>query len=99
MIAPILAVAAALAVAPASAAGKDKTYEQLRLLVDVLGYVQDNYVDEPDTQALVYGAAQGMARTLDPYSQFMDPETNREMKTETEGQFGGVGLRLTLDED
>lgn len=99
MIAPILAVAAALAVAPASAAGKDKTYEQLRLLVDVLGYIQDNYVDEPDTQALVYGAAQGMARTLDPYSQFMDPETNREMKTETEGQFGGVGLRLTLDED
>lgn len=83
----------------AAAAGKDKTYEQLRLLVDVLGLVQDNYVEEPDSQALIYGAAAGMARTLDPYSQFMDPETHREMKTETEGQFGGVGLRLTFVDD
>jgi carboxyl-terminal processing protease len=88
-----------LAAGSAAAAGKDKTYEQLRLLVDVLGLVQDNYVEEPDSQALIYGAAAGMARTLDPYSQFMDPETHREMKTETEGQFGGVGLRLTFVDD
>jgi carboxyl-terminal processing protease len=77
----------------------DNTYEQMKLLVDVLGYIQDNYVEEVDTQKLVYGAASGMVRTLDPFSQFLEPEMNREMKTETEGQFGGVGLRLNLKED
>lgn len=92
-------VAAVLVARPAYAANADKTYEQLKLLVDVLGYVSDNYVDEPETQKLIYGAASGMVRTLDPYSQFMEPEIHREMKTETEGQFGGVGLRLTLKDD
>ncbi len=90
------AVTAALVVRPAYAATADKTYEQLKLLVDVLGFVRDNYVDEPETQKLIYGAATGMVRILDPYSQFMEPEIHREMRTETEGQFGGVGLRLTL---
>lgn len=93
------AAAAFLASAPVRAANADKTYEQLKLLVDVLGFVQDNYVDEPETQKLIYGAATGMVRTLDPYSQFMEPELHREMKTETEGQFGGVGLRLTFKDD
>lgn len=93
------AVAAALIARPAYAGNADKTYEQLKLLVDVLGFVQDNYVDEPQTQKLIYGAAAGMVRNLDPYSQFMEPEIHREMKTETEGQFGGVGLRLTLKDD
>ena len=97
-----LLIAAAIAVIvarPADAANADKTYEQLKLLVDVLGLVSDNYVDEPQTQKLIYGAATGMVRTLDPYSQFLDPDFHREMKTETEGQFGGVGLRLTLKDD
>lgn len=93
------AVIAVLAVRPAYAANADKTYEQLKLLIDVLGFVQDNYVDEPETQKLIYGAASGMVRTLDPYSQFMEPEIHREMKTETEGQYAGVGLRLTFQED
>ena len=93
------ALTAVLVVRPAAAANADKTYEQLKLIVDVLGYIQDNYVDEPEAQKLIYGAASGMVRTLDPYSQFMDPELHREMKTETEGQFGGVGLRLTMKDD
>jgi len=93
------AVTASLAVRPAYAANADKTYEQLKLLVDVLGFIQDNYVDEPEAQKLIYGAASGMVRTLDPYSQFMEPEIHREMKTETEGQYAGVGLRLTFKDD
>jgi carboxyl-terminal processing protease len=98
-----LVVAASLAAAPLRAAAPktaaDNTYEQMKLLVDVLGYIQDNYVEDVDTQKLVYGAATGMVRTLDPFSQFLEPEMNREMKTETEGQFGGVGLRLNLKDD
>ncbi|MBI5631031.1 MAG: S41 family peptidase [Elusimicrobia bacterium] len=82
------------------AAANDKTYEQLKLLVDVLGYIQDNYVDEPDTQKLIYGAASGMAKYgLDPFSQFMEPEIHGEIKTETEGQFGGIGIRIAVKED
>ena len=95
----IALVAAFVFARAAHAANADKTYEQLKLLVDVLGFVQDNYVDEPETQKLIYGAASGMVRTLDPYSQFMEPELHREMKTETEGQFGGVGLRLTVKDE
>jgi len=85
--------------ARAAKAPADNTYEQLKLLVDILGYVQDNYVDEADSQKLIYGAAAGMTRTLDPYSQFLEPEMHREMKTETEGQFGGVGLQLNLKDE
>ncbi|HXT01082.1 MAG TPA: S41 family peptidase [Elusimicrobiota bacterium] len=98
-----LGISLALLAAPLRAATPktpaDNTYEQMKLLVDVLGYIQDNYVEEVDSQKLVYGAAEGMVRTLDPFSQFLVPEMNREMKTETEGQFGGVGLRLNLKDD
>lgn len=99
-----VAVCASFLAAPAAAAAPakstpDNTYEQMKLLVDVLGYIQDNYVDDTETQKLVYGAAEGMVHTLDPFSQFLEPEMNREMKTETEGQFGGVGLRLNVKDD
>jgi carboxyl-terminal processing protease len=98
-----VAMSALILAAPVMAAtaktNADNTYEQMKLLVDVLGYIQDNYVDETETQKLVYGAAEGMVHTLDPFSQFLEPEMNREMKTETEGQFAGVGLRLNLKDD
>src|SRR5436309_7652674 len=75
-------------------AAADKTYEQLRLLVDILEDIQENYVEEMDTQKLIYGAAAGMVKTLDPFSQFMEPEVHRDIKSETEGQFGGLGIRI-----
>src|SRR5271170_933018 len=75
-------------------AAADKTYEQLKLLVDILEDIQENYVEEVDTQKLIYGAATGMVKTLDPFSQFMEPELNKDIKSETEGQFGGLGIRI-----
>jgi carboxyl-terminal processing protease len=74
----------------------DDTYRQIRLLVDILQLVREQYVEEVDQKKLVYGAASGMARTLDPFSQFMEPEDHKEMKTETQGQFGGLGIRIGL---
>jgi carboxyl-terminal processing protease len=74
----------------------DDTYRQIRLLVDILQLVREQYVEEVDQKTLIYGAAAGMARTLDPFSQFMEPEDHKEMKTETQGQFGGLGIRLGL---
>jgi carboxyl-terminal processing protease len=87
-------------VAPeAGSRSKDKVYEQLNLLIEVLNYVEEDYVDKPDVQQLIYGAAAGMMRKLDIFSQFMEPEAHREIKAETEGQFGGIGIRLIMKDD
>lgn len=94
----VIALCLSVCAAPAPAA-QDKTYEQLKVMIDVLNYIQENYVDEPDSQKLIYGAASGMVRTLDPFSQFMDPEAHGEIKTETEGQFGGLGIRIAVKDD
>ena len=75
-------------------AAADRTYEQLKLIVDILDYIKENYVEEVDTQKLIYGAATGMVKTLDPFSQFMEPEVHKDIKSETEGQFGGLGIRI-----
>ena len=77
----------------------DRTLEQLRVLIEVFDYIQQNYVIETDPKKLVYGAAHGMVRTLDPFSQFLEPESHKEMQTETEGQFGGLGIRIELRDD
>ncbi len=84
---------------PAAYAAADKTYEQLKILVDILDYIKENYVDEVESGKLIYGAAAGMVKTLDPFSQFMEPEVHKDIKTETEGQFGGLGIRISLDKD
>ncbi|TBR25039.1 peptidase S41, partial [bacterium] len=67
---------------PAAHASVDKTYEQLKLIIDILDYIKENYVEEVKTQDLVYGAARGMVGTLDPFSQFMDPELHKDVKTD-----------------
>lgn len=77
----------------------DKTFEQLKLLLDVYQQVYQNYVDEVDAQNLIYGAAAGMVSTLDPFSQFMVPEAREEMQTVTEGQFGGLGIRIMMKDN
>jgi carboxyl-terminal processing protease len=77
----------------------DRTLDQLRVLIEVFDYVQQNYVVEVSPKQLVYGAAHGMVRTLDPFSQFLEPESHKEMQTETEGQFGGLGIRIELRDD
>ncbi len=84
---------------PRAQAGVDRTYEQLKILVDILDYIRDNYVEEVEVTKLIHGAASGMVKTLDPFSQFMDPELHKDIKTETEGQFGGLGIRIGMRED
>lgn len=74
----------------------DKTYDQLKLLLDILSYTQENYVEDVDTQKLIYGAARGMLTPLDPFSQFMEPQSYKEMKIETEGNYGGLGIRISV---
>ena len=85
-----------LALSGAARKGNDDLYRQVGLFSDTLVIVQSDYVDEISPKDLIYGALKGMLSSLDPHSQFMDPEDYNELKVETEGKFGGIGIELTL---
>ena len=71
---------------------KDDLYRQVELFSDALAIIQTDYVDQPKPKDLIYGALKGMLASLDPHSQFMDPDTYNELKVDTEGKFGGIGM-------
>jgi carboxyl-terminal processing protease len=82
----------------AHASQKDDPYENYKLLADVLEKVRQEYVDGDKVtyQDLIHGALKGMLNSLDPHSEFMDPEKFDELKKETEGEFGGVGIIVEM---
>lgn len=77
-----------------SAQGND--YESIEMFTDVLSIVKKSYVEEVDTKKLIYGAINGMLASLDPHSSFMTPESYKEMKIDTKGQFGGLGIEISI---
>jgi len=79
--------------------GGTDTYAQLELFARVLSYVENNYVDEVDSRALIHGALRGMVDTLDPHTVYMPPELFRDLKADASGEFGGVGLELARREE
>ena len=79
-----------------SAEGKGSDYESIELFTDVMAIVKKSYVEEVDTKKLIYGAINGMLASLDPHSSFMPPETYKEMKIDTKGAFGGLGIEITI---
>ncbi len=101
----VLVIAAGLAlilggsIATKVLATQAETYEKLKILSEVLYLIQTNYVDEIDTQDIVYGAIHGMLRTLDPHSSFMPPDMYQEMQVETRGNFGGLGIQIAIKDD
>ena len=74
-------------------------YKELELFEHALAIVRSDYVEEPKAHELIYGALKGMLATLDPYSQFLDPDSYNELKVETEGEFGGLGIEITIKDD
>lgn len=78
---------------------EENTYRQLELFARVLSYVQNNYVEPVDEQQLMYGAIKGMLDTLDPHTQFMPPDVFKEMKIDTSGEFGGLGIEIARRDD
>jgi carboxyl-terminal processing protease len=77
----------------------DKIYTELDLFGHALSIVRSDYVEEPKAKELIYGALKGMLATLDPYSQFLDPDSYNELKVDTEGEFGGLGIEITIKDD
>jgi len=72
------------------------TYESLKVFSDVLSLVQQDYTEKKDTKELVYNAIKGMLGKLDPHSSFMTPDEYKEMKIDTKGVFGGVGIQIGI---
>ena len=75
---------------------KYSPYHKLNIFTRVLSYVENNYVEDVDQDELVYGAIRGMLETLDPHTSFLTPDQYREMKIDTSGQFGGVGIEVEM---
>jgi carboxyl-terminal processing protease len=88
---------ALLAGMSAVAASAD-TYRQLSLFGDVFEKVRTDYVERPDEAKLVESAINGMLTSLDPHSSFMDAKSFRDMQVQTRGEFGGLGIEVTMEE-
>jgi len=78
------------------AEGKGSDYESIELFTDVMAIVKKSYVEEVDTKKLIYGAINGMLASLDPHSSFMPPDSYKEMKIDTKGAFGGLGIEISI---
>jgi carboxyl-terminal processing protease len=81
----------------ARAAASD-TYRQLTLFGDVFERVRTDYVEKPDDSKLIEGAISGMLTGLDPHSSYMDAMNFREMQVRTRGEFGGLGIEVTMED-
>jgi carboxyl-terminal processing protease len=84
--------------APAIAAAASDTYKHLSLFGDVFDKVRADYVEKPDEQKLVESAINGMLSSLDPHSSYLDAKGFKDMRTQTEGKFGGLGIEVTQDD-
>src|SRR5436190_23646663 len=83
------------------AAEKDDAYPNIRLFSTVLEKVRQDYVDGEKLtyQDLIYGALKGMLATLDPHSEFMEPVKYDDLKKDTQGEFGGVGIVVSMKDN
>jgi len=74
------------------------TYRQLSLFGDVFERVRSDYVEKPDDSKLVESAINGMLAGLDPHSSYMDAKSFRDMQVQTRGEFGGLGIEVTMED-
>ena len=83
---------------PGAIAASSETYRQLGLFGDVYDKVRTGYVEPPNEAKLIEGAINGMLTSLDPHSSYLSPNEFKEMQTETRGEFGGLGIEVTMEE-
>jgi|TARA_B110000438_G_scaffold303578_1_gene365751 carboxyl-terminal processing protease len=75
----------------------DKLYEKIDLFSEVLEKIQDEYVDDVDKSEIMDSAINGALQSLDPYSAYMKPEVFKDSRTETSGEFGGLGIEVSME--
>ncbi len=76
---------------------EQELYRQLTLFGDVLEQVRRNYVDAPSDKELIEAALSGMMTSLDPHSAYLPPKNFEDMQVETKGEFGGLGIEVTME--
>ena len=90
-------MAVSLARSKSASADKAELYRQLDLFGKVLEHVRSDYVEEPDDSQLIEGAINGMLTALDPHSSYLNPKNFLDMQVETRGEFGGLGIEVTME--
>src|ERR1700744_6412366 len=81
-----------------SARAASAAYQQLNLFGDVYERVRADYVEKPDDNKLVASAINGMLAGLDPHSSYMDPGSLRDLQVQTRGEYGGLGIEVTMED-
>jgi len=79
--------------------GKSKEkdiYKELDIFAEALSIIDKKYVEEKPAKELIYGAISGLISTLDPYSEFLTPQAYQDLLVDTEGEFGGIGIEITI---
>ena len=83
---------------PSYSANDETTiYEKIDIFSDVLDKINKEYVDEINQNEVMDAAINGVLQSLDPYSAYMSPETFESMRTETSGEFGGLGIEVSME--
>lgn len=90
---------AAFQLSPLAAQEQDaqSTYENLDLFGDVFERIRSQYVEEVDQQKLIDAAINGMLSSLDPHSSYLPPKSFEDMRVQTKGEFGGLGIEVTME--
>lgn len=79
-------------------AGRTSVYEQLDLFGDIFERIRAQYVEEVDEKDLIEAAIDGMLTSLDPHSSYLSPDDAADMRVQTRGEFGGLGIEVTQEE-
>ena len=82
---------------PKALTDKSELYQQLNLFGDVLERIRRDYVEPADEKLLIENAINGMLSSLDPHSSYMNPKTYKDMQVQTRGEFGGLGIEVTME--
>lgn len=80
------------------ASQESSLFKELKTFTDVLAIVRRDYVQEVESKKLVEGAIKGLLVNLDPHSGYLDPEFYKELQVQTKGEFGGLGIEITIRE-
>src|ERR1700674_3710007 len=81
----------------AAASNTSDSYKQLNLFGDIFELVRADYVDEVNDETLVEGAINGMLTSLDPHSNYLNAKSFNDMKVQTRGEFGGLGIEVSME--
>jgi carboxyl-terminal processing protease len=98
LLALLVAGSTIVSLAHTNSATSSEVYRQLQLFGEVLERVRSDYVEKPNDSKLIEAAINGMLSSLDPHSYYLNPRELREMQVQTSGEFGGLGLEVTMQD-